>query len=293
MARDPGIFGNDPGRVFAAELVVAAGLPQAVYGPDVDGAAIDDATDAPAAACQIEVAKAVTKCQDAKLGEFLKCKKGALEEGKEPFPSGARSDAELETCIFSDPKGKIAKACDLGQAGDRAVDGIRKALERKCAGPGVDLSGAFPHCAAADVDSVHDCLDRRIECLACHAIDTADGLQADCDRLDEGVANGSCADRCGDGLIEYPGGCDDGNTASSDGCSASCRVEFACTCVGEPSTCTCPCAHSPCQAGAPLVASCGSCATTICASDPFCCSSSWDSTCAAAAMSACTECAGG
>jgi len=42
---------------------------------------------------------------------------------------------------------------------------------------------------------------------------------------------------CGDGRIQGSETCDDGNTASTDGCSASCRVEPPYTCSGSPSTC--------------------------------------------------------
>ncbi len=42
---------------------------------------------------------------------------------------------------------------------------------------------------------------------------------------------------CGDGRIQGSEVCDDGNTASTDGCSASCQVEQGFTCSGAPSTC--------------------------------------------------------
>jgi hypothetical protein len=43
------------------------------------------------------------------------------------------------------------------------------------------------------------------------------------------------------------------------------------------------CAHSECDSGAALSASCSNCAETICAADPYCCNTSWDSTCTNAA----------
>lgn len=42
---------------------------------------------------------------------------------------------------------------------------------------------------------------------------------------------------CGDGVIELPETCDDGNTVGDDGCSAACAVEDGHVCVGEPSLC--------------------------------------------------------
>lgn len=47
------------------------------------------------------------------------------------------------------------------------------------------------------------------------------------------------------------------------------------------------CAHQELVTGAALPASCSSCATTVCASDPFCCNSSWDATCVSEAVEWC------
>ena len=42
---------------------------------------------------------------------------------------------------------------------------------------------------------------------------------------------------CGNGAIQSPETCDDGNTANSDGCSNACVVETDYRCTGEPSVC--------------------------------------------------------
>lgn len=44
---------------------------------------------------------------------------------------------------------------------------------------------------------------------------------------------------CGDGKRTGIEQCDDGNTASYDGCNAACMIETDCTCSGTPSSCTC------------------------------------------------------
>jgi cysteine-rich repeat protein len=46
---------------------------------------------------------------------------------------------------------------------------------------------------------------------------------------------------CGDGKIEGSETCDDGNTKSGDGCSATCTVEPGYACTGSPSVCTTTC----------------------------------------------------
>jgi cysteine-rich repeat protein len=44
---------------------------------------------------------------------------------------------------------------------------------------------------------------------------------------------------CGDGVVQGPEGCDDGNTTAGDGCSATCTVETCFTCTGTaPSVCS-------------------------------------------------------
>ena len=54
---------------------------------------------------------------------------------------------------------------------------------------------------------------------------------------------------CGDGTIEAPEQCDDGNTAGGDGCSLDCRVEACNRCLGEPSDCTNFADGTPCSDG--------------------------------------------
>jgi hypothetical protein len=52
------------------------------------------------------------------------------------------------------------------------------------------------------------------------------------------------------------------------------------------------CAHDECVAGAALDAACSDCAYAVCSADSFCCSSTWDSQCVAAAQAsaACPYC---
>jgi len=42
---------------------------------------------------------------------------------------------------------------------------------------------------------------------------------------------------CGNGIVESPETCDDGNTKSGDGCSSTCVTEPNYTCIGSPSIC--------------------------------------------------------
>jgi cysteine-rich repeat protein len=47
---------------------------------------------------------------------------------------------------------------------------------------------------------------------------------------------GGAATMCGNGAVEAPEQCDDGNTATGDGCS-NCKVDFDFVCFGAPSQC--------------------------------------------------------
>jgi cysteine-rich repeat protein len=46
---------------------------------------------------------------------------------------------------------------------------------------------------------------------------------------------------CGNGVIETEEECDDGNTATGDGCNSYCDIEFGWYCSGEPSACNTQC----------------------------------------------------
>ncbi len=95
---------------------------------------------------------------------------------------------------------------------------------------------------------------------------------------------------------------------SCDSCAATvcdedpycCDTEWDDICVSEAvSFCgACgsgTCAHSECSIGAKLEPSCSSCAGAICAADPYCCDTEWDSVCVNAVASTCgaSTCGGG
>jgi cysteine-rich repeat protein len=86
---------------------------------------------------------------------------------------------------------------------------------------------------------------------------------------------------CGNGLLEPGEQCDDGNTISGDGCSATCEDEG-----GGGTGCNC------CSGGSGVGCDDPACQNAICAIDPFCCSVAWDAICSGEARSLC-ECCGG
>lgn len=46
---------------------------------------------------------------------------------------------------------------------------------------------------------------------------------------------------CGDGVLDFTETCDDGDTSSGDGCSATCFLELGWECTGSPSLCSIIC----------------------------------------------------
>src|SRR5262245_66055741 len=70
---------------------------------------------------------------------------------------------------------------------------------------------------------------------------TGGGNQQDSGAMDA-APDADTRSSCGDGKLQSPEACDDGNTSSGDGCSADCRTverTFTCTEVNEPCISTC------------------------------------------------------
>jgi hypothetical protein len=153
-----------------------------LFGSDLDsGVILTDGSDG--AKCQAALVKDVFKCQDTKLKVYNGCKKNRLS-GKEP-PQVTSAQELQDACLgtgtagIPDGKGKIAGKCETKLSGDAG---------KKCGG-GLDLDALFPGCAG---EPLADCLDQKVECLACLALNAIDSLNRDCDLFDDELDNGSC-----------------------------------------------------------------------------------------------------
>ncbi len=149
------------------ELALIHGL----FGADLDLAILPSGD--PGSKCQLDIARAAKKCQNAKLKAFNGCKKRGLKDGSISEAAG------LEACMGADPKGKIQKAC-VDQLGDK--------ISKKCVG--VDLVSAFP--PYDPNQALADFVDVLVECEVCKMLNDADALARDCDLFDDGQANSSC-----------------------------------------------------------------------------------------------------
>lgn len=186
VARLPPFGVSDPDTVNGAAREHAAGLFDDVFGADLDGAVIQKGNDKDGASCQLRLSKALEKCRDARLREYITCVQAGFKNRAAPFASAS----DVAGCIGADPKGRAGRRCDLN-AGKR-LDAIRKTLDGSCIAKGVDPRAAFPGCGASDREGTHACLDRTASCRVCLAVTAAASLQRDCDTADDGQANLSC-----------------------------------------------------------------------------------------------------
>jgi hypothetical protein len=108
---------------------------------------------------------------------------------------------------------------------------------------------------------------------------------------------GSCShDTCSTGA-KLVSGCDPCATSICAQDGYCCSTQWDAQCVSEvASICgkSCggggdTCSHPICSSGAKLTSGCDSCATSICAKDPYCCSTAWDSICVGEVGSVCGQ----
>jgi hypothetical protein len=178
----------DPVAIGDIMLAKDLELVAAIFGTDLDSVVVLSDKLVPgskeAARCQAAVSKALGKCQDAKLSSFNACKKTLFKEIVPP----PRAPTLQAWCMgtngtgesIPDTKNKIDKKC---------ITGISDTLNKKCPTALVDPNALFPPCAGEDLA---DCLDQKVECEVCKALNALDGLSRNCDEFDDGVANESC-----------------------------------------------------------------------------------------------------
>lgn len=155
-----------------------------VFGEPLDGAIISCNASKAGCGCQAKVADDVSKLADAKLAEFVKCKKAVLKNGANSALAlqGCVDDAGTAGSIKADSKGKIAKAL-VKLGGD---------IAKKCDTPGVTTTSFPGTCTGMSGAALAHCLDRLVECRVCQATNDMDALFVNCDVFDDGVTNGTC-----------------------------------------------------------------------------------------------------
>jgi len=175
---------TDATTINGAHVNSSIDLIHDIFGADLDAGQISQ--DKNDAKCQDKLAQRTGQVFDTWLKEFRKCKKAAMKDG-------ATTAAEVITACLSaapvrgfgsglpDPKGKIEKKSS------KLADDVAG----KC--QGLDLDALAPGaCVGGGVQGdVGKCLDDLAECEACQAIKQADGLDIDCDLIDNDII-GTC-----------------------------------------------------------------------------------------------------
>jgi hypothetical protein len=124
--------------------------------------------------CQFKVMKDLEKVAAAAAKSFNKCKGDALK-------SSTVGVGDVQACVGDDTKGKVVAARDK-----LAAD-----ITKKCST--VTVATTFPgECTGASLGTLADCLSARAKCRMCLAQNDADMLSANCDLIDNGVADASC-----------------------------------------------------------------------------------------------------
>jgi len=162
--------------VTDAAVTHVRGLVDDAFGSSPAGAMIADPSDTKGRRCQAAVVKGMEAVVVGYVGRFARCVEKALEKG-------AGDAAALASCNGTPAlKGTATKARKkLAAQARRRCRGASTAtvLAGRCAGEG-------------SVASAARCLGTRAVCRACRIANATNGLDADCDLVDDGTDNDSC-----------------------------------------------------------------------------------------------------
>lgn len=186
--------GSPPAVFYTSSLIAndaaeAAGkaLHRDVFGAGLSALQLCD-TNPNECQCQIKVINRVTKIERALGKIWLKCKKAAMKNGKEPFAvGGAEINAELEQCVTNGvlPGGLSVESDTKGKV-DNAIGQLQTTAEQFCAA-GTEDEFAGGACAGFSTPPTIDgaglatCLSNQAKCRFCEMVNTVDALSIDCD----------------------------------------------------------------------------------------------------------------
>ena len=165
---------------FAGTTAQEAGvdLVHDVFGEPVDPGLYLCDTNPAECLCQRQSISRVSKLSRAMNKIWVKCKKAALKIGKDPFPLGAASAADLAECVINgshplsvqaDTKGKLANATTQ----------MSETIAQFCGTTPNDEFGGG-ECAGLSGVLLIDCLRNQVECRFCLMVNAIDGMAIDC-----------------------------------------------------------------------------------------------------------------
>jgi hypothetical protein len=181
----PDIGPNSAADINSDGVFYPSGVVFGLFGSPADPGVLLCSVDKPNCKCQDAVIKSAGKLFDAKVKQFLKCKKA---KGKDSIDATADladcvdgAGTPKATSIALDGKGKIAKK----------MTKLGEAIAKKCTG--VPATNAFPgECTGLGGNALRDCVDALVECQVCLMLSDMDNMFVNCDLFDDGLSNGSC-----------------------------------------------------------------------------------------------------
>lgn len=167
------------GGVFAGTTAVAAELDliHDIYGNPVDPNLFLCDTNPSECLCQRQVNGRINKLFRAMSKIFLKCKNPALAIGKDPFPLGAGSAAEIAQCISNAGIGLSVEADTKGKVAD-ATQQLSDTAQQFCFATPNDEFAAGACAGAANGAALAACILDQVECRFCNMYKAADALGA-------------------------------------------------------------------------------------------------------------------
>ncbi|HYC01134.1 MAG TPA: EGF domain-containing protein [Candidatus Limnocylindrales bacterium] len=192
-----------------------------IFGLDQPGAILP-LIDRAGSRCQAAVAKNYRRLVSERMRAFITCKTDGLGVGRITSAAGLQ---ECFDAIAEDADGRIQKAFLK----------LAKDVVKRCSV--VDIAAAFPG-ECADAPDFLTCVQERISCRTCIAINAVDGVMEPCDVFDNGEVDRSCVDPRANECEGEGGGHDcDANASCTDE-----EVGFQCTCNdgyrGDGTECT-------------------------------------------------------
>lgn len=187
---------------------------------------------------------------DGQHGSASLCGNGSVEEGETCDNATENSDILADACRTNCQEAscgdgiidlRLNETCDDGNRIDD--DGCSNLCRLSSCGDGV----LQPNEACDDGPDNSDSRPNacRLNCTTARCGDAVTDSDEDCDDgndLNDDTCLNCVSARCGDGFIrKNVETCDDKNSASLDGCSDQCRIEFGFYCPGEPSECVSRC----------------------------------------------------
>src|SRR5262245_46148896 len=199
----PAVGVNPLPNDIADDTEDAAGdIIRGIFGDPPDGVVAADK-------CSDKMAKRAGKKFDTELKAFRSCIKDAA-----PLANQAAVDACITTGV-NDPKAQTTVQPKL-----------QDDMDAQCAAfpPAGTEDGACAGCS--DAASCATCIGNIVDCQACLAMKNSNNGNANCDMLDDGLANGSCGAVCGNMVAEGSEQCDGADLGVCPGgatCSGSCQ----------------------------------------------------------------------